>query len=138
MKKDNVPQDDANMFEGKTRELQYALDENGNYVAVKSVGWDAKNTVMQQAWDDVNEKINEARQAVVNGEKSPLYYHMVRNMMDVSLLAQYSGIWSFKVRQHLKPKTFNKLKEKTLNKYLSVFNFSSKEELLNINERGKD
>ena len=136
MKKEEVPQDDANMFEGKTRELQYALDEEGNYIAVKSVGWDAKNVVMQQAWDDVNEKINEARSEVMSGKKSVLYYHMVKNMMDVSLLAEYSGVWKFWVKRHLTPKGFRNIKEGTLNKYLSALNLTSLEDLQNIEAHG--
>lgn len=48
MKSKDVPQDDANMLQGKFKEPVYSLDENGNYVVVPSVGWDPKNAVMQE------------------------------------------------------------------------------------------
>ena len=50
MKTTDVPQDDANMLQGKFREPVYSLDAEGNYTTVKSVGWDAKNEVMKEAW----------------------------------------------------------------------------------------
>jgi len=49
MKDNEVPQDDANMMEGKFREPWDALDEDGKYTTVRSVGWDPKNVVMQDA-----------------------------------------------------------------------------------------
>lgn len=78
MKTTEVPQDDANMFEGKTHELQYAIDENGNYTTVKSVGWETKNQIMQQAWDVEKDKIQKALDAVLNGSKSPIYYFLYK------------------------------------------------------------
>ena len=76
MQKNEVPQDDEKMLDGKTKELQYALDENGQYVAVKSVGWMPKNIVMQQAWEEVNENIETALKEIADGKKSPIYFFM--------------------------------------------------------------
>ena len=42
MKTKDVPQDDANMLDGKLREPVYSIDEDGNYTTVLSVGWDTK------------------------------------------------------------------------------------------------
>jgi len=117
MKKNEVPQDDANMFEGKLREPCYVVDENGKYVTEQSVGWDAKNAVMQQAWDSINEKVEKIKQKVLDGKLSPLAYHMEKNQMDVKLLSKYVGLSRCKVKKHLKPKHFNKLDENTLKKY---------------------
>ncbi len=125
MKKDEVPQDDANMLQGKTRELQYALDKEGNYTAVKSVGWQAKNEIMQNAWDDIHEQVAAAKAAVLNGEKSTLYYHMVRKLMDVHILSGYSKIWQWRIKRHLQPKHFAKLSDKILNKYVAALDMPS-------------
>lgn len=124
MKSKDVPQDDANMLQGKFREPVYSLDKDGNYTTVKSVGWDPKNEVMQEAWDLVNEKIEIVKQKVIQGELSPIAYFIEKNLMDVSLLAKYMGLWKWTVKKHLKPKNFNKLSEEILEKYAKVFDIT--------------
>jgi len=136
MKSTEVPQDDANMMQGKFREPVYSLDENGKYTTVKSVGWDPKNEVMQEAWDVINEKVEATREKVLAGELSPIAFHLENNLMDVSLLAKYMGFWKFKVKRHLKPKHFNKLKDEVLERYAEVFDIS-KQELLDITKLKK-
>jgi len=133
MKTKEVPQDDANMMRGKFREPIYSIDENGNYTTVPSVGWDPKNAVMQQAWDNINEKVNEVREKVINGELSPLAYYMEKHIMDTSLLANYIGFRKWKVKRHLKPKYFNRLSDEIVEKYAEIFDLSA-EELKNIDK----
>ena len=132
MKAKDVPQDDANMLQGKLREPIYSLDENGNYTTVQSVGWNPKNEVMKEAWDQVNEKVENARNKVLSGELSPLAYYIEKNIMDIGLVANYMGIWRWTVKRHLKPKIFARLKEETLEKYARVFNIT-KEQLIDTN-----
>ena len=132
MKAKDVPQDDANMLQGKLREPIYSLDENGNYTTVQSVGWNPKNEVMKEAWDQVNEKVEHARNQVLSGELSPLAYYIEKNIMDIGLVANYMGIWRWTVKRHLKPKIFARLKEETLEKYARVFNIT-KEQLIDTN-----
>jgi hypothetical protein len=124
MKKKEVPQDDANMMQGKFREPVYSLDEDGNYTTVKSVGWDPKNAVMQQAWDHINEKVEETKQKVIEGQLSPIAYYMEKNIMDVALLSKYIGLWKWTVKKHLKPKHFNKLSENLIAQYADIFNIT--------------
>ena len=132
MKAKDVPQDDANMLQGKLREPIYSLDENGNYTTVQSVGWNPKNEVMKEAWDQVNEKVEHARNKVLSGEMSPLGYYIEKNIMDIGLVAKYMGIWRWTVKRHLKPNIFARLKEETLEKYARVFNIT-KEQLIDTN-----
>ena len=120
----NVPQDDANLFEGKGSELCYAVDENGNYIKAHSIGWDAKNTVINQAWDVVNEKITEAKMKCLEGKISPISFHMEKNLMDLSLLAKYVGISKWRVKRHLRVEAFKKLNRELLGKYAKVFDIS--------------
>ena len=54
MEKDKVPQDEG-ITAGITREVQYAVDENGKYVKTLSKGWEAKNIVNELAWEDNQE-----------------------------------------------------------------------------------
>ncbi|MDP2722595.1 MAG: hypothetical protein Q8O72_07555 [Bacteroidales bacterium] len=132
MKAKDVPQDDANMLQGKLREPIYSLDENGNYTTIQSVGWNPKNEVMKEAWDQVNEKVENARNKVLSGELSPLAYYIEKNIMDIGLVAKYMGIWRWTAKRHLKPKIFARLTEETLEKYARVFNVT-KEQLIETN-----
>jgi len=122
MKKNEVPQDDANMLEGKFKEPCYAVDEDGKYTTVKSVGWEAKNVVMQQAWDAVHEKVEEVKKSVEQGELSPIAYYLEKQVMDLSVLKGYTGYCKWKIKRHLKMKHFNKLKDHQLEKYADAFN----------------
>ena len=105
MKKDRVPQDDAQLLNGM-REVQYAVDENGKYVQVLSRGWDPKNAALQHALDTAAERAQLARAQVQAGELSPLGFHMERALMDPSLLAQYAGLRVRRVKKLLTPKGF--------------------------------
>ena len=131
MKTNDVPQDDANMLQGKFKEPVYSIDADGNFTTVPSVGWDPKNEVMKEAWDIVNEKIEHAKQEVLAGKKSPLAFYIEKNIMDIKLVASYMGMWRLTVKRHLKPKNFNKLSDETLRRYAEVFNITV-EQLLNI------
>lgn len=131
MKTKDVPQDDANMMQGKFREPVYSLDKDGNYTTVRSVGWDPKNAVMQEAWDVVNDKIEIARQGVLSGKLSPIAYYIEKNIMDTGLVAKYMGIWKWTVKKHLKPRNFAKLSDEVLEKYAKIFSIS-KDDLIDI------
>ncbi len=127
MKKHEVPQDDANMLEGKLKDPCYVVDENGKYITEYSVGWDARNVVMQQAWDSINEKVEEIKQKVLDGKLSPLAYHMEKSQMDNRLLSKYVGFSRCKVKRHMKPKNFNKLDHKILIQYAEALRIGVEE-----------
>ena len=127
MKSKEVPQDDANMMQGKWKDPIYTVNEDGEYTTSYSMGWDVKNTVMQQAWDNINEKVEEIRKRVLEGELSPIAYYMEKQIMDVGLLSKYMGLWKWKVKKHLKQKNFEKLSEELLYKYADIFDISSDE-----------
>lgn len=124
MKKEEVPQDDANMLEGKFKVVKYAVNEKGDYELVKSVGWEPENVVLAQAWDVINEKVEAARKRVAAGEASPLAYHMERNQMDADLLSDYMGFSARRVRQHMQPADFSALDADTLARYAEVLQVS--------------
>ena len=132
MKKKDVPQDEG-LMDGRFEDLCYAVDENGKYVQVLSSGWEPKNEAMKQAWEAINEKVEEARQEVLSGRFSPIYFFMVRNMMEVKLLAEYVELPKRKVKRHLKPANFNKLDKDVLVKYAEVFRIDV-DRLINFQE----
>ena len=123
MKKEDVPQDLSAL--GKiTKEVCYAVDGSGKYVTELSKGWDVKITALDTAWNDVENRIAAAKEKVMKNEASPLLYYMEHGLMDISLLAAYTGFWKWQIKRHLKPAVFKNLPEKKLKKYAEVFNVS--------------
>lgn len=112
------------MMRGKWKDPIYTVDENGNYTTSYSLGWEVKNAVMQQAWENINEKVARVQEKVISGELSPIAYYMEKHIMDAGLLAKYTGFWRWTVKKHLKQKHFQKLPENTLRKYADIFRLS--------------
>jgi hypothetical protein len=127
MNKEQVPQDEENLNEGKLAKLYYATDEKGHYVKVNSIGWEPETVAMQQAWDVVNGEVEDARQKVIQGEASPILYYLKKNIMTIGLLASYVGTLSLIVRLHCRPFFFKRMSRKTLEKYAYTFRISVEE-----------
>lgn len=117
MKTKDVPQHrEDSMLAGYQRAC-YALDEQGRYVVVGSVGWEVENVVNAQANDEVRAQIAAALARARRGAVSPLAYHMARRQMDVAMLAAYSGISRLRIRWHLRPSPFAHLPVTLLQRY---------------------
>ena len=127
MKKKDLPQDNEGIHEGKFKDLCYVVDQDGNYVTAQSTGWSPKNTAMLQAWEVIHEKVEETRHKVISGELSPIAYFMEKNMLDIKMLSQYTGIPKRKVKRHLKPVVFQDLDNETLEQYADAFDISVEE-----------
>lgn len=127
MKVKDVPQD-LKYYKGtNVRDINYAVDDNGKYTAVFSDGWDAKTEALDVAWEDVKERCAEILSRIRKGETSPLEYHAANNLMDVSLLASYTGMSKRTIKKHFNPKTFAKLDEETLGVYADALRISIEE-----------
>jgi hypothetical protein len=124
MNKEQVPQDEENLNEGKLAKLYYATDDKGHYVKVNSIGWEPETVAMQQAWDVVNNEVEDARQRVINGTASPVLYYLKKNIMTPGLVASYVGTLSLIVNLHCRPFFFKRLSKKTLEKYAYTFRIS--------------
>ncbi|MFD2146738.1 hypothetical protein [Mucilaginibacter antarcticus] len=110
--KEDVPQDLGAL--GKiTKEICYATDEAGKYTAQSSNGWDVKSTALDTAWNDVEERIATAKQKVLNNQASPILFFMEKTLMDLEILAGYTGFWQWQIKRHLKPEVFTGLSEKS-------------------------
>lgn len=123
MKKEDLPQEPGALSR-LTRELCYVKNEDGKYETALSKGWDVKKEALDSAWDNVNDRVEEARKAVANGEKSPVYYFMELRLMDLTVLAGYTGFFSFFIKRHLKPSVFRELSDKKLQKYADAFDIT--------------
>jgi len=127
-----VPQDSLDYKDrDKVKKLVYAVDKNGKYTGVGSVGWEAENVATKQAWDAIEEELAATEKMVREGILSPIAYFMKKRLMDLPLLAKYAGKWQWQVKRHMKPKGFNKLSQAMLQQYAAIFAIST-DELINF------
>ena len=125
MKKADVPQQES-MLEGHQRAC-YALDEQGRYVVVGSIGWELEKIVNGQANEEVRQAIATALARVRAGKASPLAYHMARRQMDAAMLSAYSGVSRLRIRWHLRPGPFARLPEALLRRYAEALDLTTGE-----------
>lgn len=135
MKKEDIPQDKTHLTKF-TREVVYAKNKDGHYEKLLSKGWDVKNDALDNAWEDLNELIKQAKEDVIDGKTSPIDYFMKLRIMEMDVLSAYTGIWQFFIKRHLKPDIFKKISQKTLTKYANTFDITI-EELTNFGKNIK-
>ncbi len=118
MRKKEVPQEEG-ILDG-CREIRYAVDDDGRYALAPSSGWEPTVAANRQAWDLIARQVEAVRQQVLDDELSPLAFHMERSQMDASLMAKYVGLAAWRVRRHLKPTVFRRLKPALIERYATV------------------
>lgn len=123
MKKEEIPQDNGALNK-LTKEVVYAVDNTGKYSAGLSTGWDIKTTALDAAWKDIEERVAAAKQKVISKQASPLLYFMELRLMDLGIVAAYTGFWKWTIKQHMKPAVFDRLSNKKLQHYATAFNVS--------------
>lgn len=123
MRKKDVPQD-LGALGRITKEVSYATDETGKYVTEQSIGWEVKTTALDIAWSDIEKRTEQAKQKVLRGQASPILYFMEKKLMDVSILAGYTGYHKWQVKRHLKLSVFNTLSQEKLQRYADVFDIT--------------
>lgn len=116
MEADSVPQDSSSTYANNKKAI-YAKDQKGKIRVVGSSGWIAEETVTKQALSDLEERALRAYCMVKSGEKSPLYYYMYAERMDLDLLAQSTGFFKWRVKRDFKPNVYAKISEKRLRVY---------------------
>jgi hypothetical protein len=128
MKVKEVPQDDVPDYtEGWLKKGNYALDDEGKYVMVPSKGWVVDEMINKMAYDEYKVKEEETRQAVLAGQKSPLAYYMELRQMTPDILGKTAGIAAFRVKRHLRPEIFAKLKPDVLDSYAKALDITMEE-----------
>jgi hypothetical protein len=120
MEDKDIPQD-LSKLNNVTKELCYAVDKDGNYTTALSTGWEIKAQALDIAWQDIYNRVEEAKLDVLNGKCSPITFYMEKKLMDLQILADYTGFWQWQIKRHRKPSIFNQLSEKILQKYSQVF-----------------
>ena len=123
MKIKDLPQDPS-VLDKFTKDVVYAEDDAGNYTTGLSRGWEVKAEALNIAWQDIEQRINDAKLKVNNGEASPVLFFMELRLMDFLTIAAYTGFWQWQIKRHINPALFKKLSDKKLKKYAAVFDIS--------------
>ena len=97
----------------------YKQDDNGKYVLETNHCWSEEVCVAAIVFE-VRANIEKARKEVLTGLKSPLCYHMEVRQMDPKFLGKAAGIAVFRVKRHLRPEIFAKLKSSVLDRYAAA------------------
>lgn len=128
---EDIPQEE-NLLYKYNRELFYSFDKEHKFSRKLNYQNTSNQIIIKQSWDAAEERLEEIKLRVLEGKLSPIAFFMEKNLMDIPMLAAYVELWKMKVRRHLKPKGFSKLKPEVLKKYADVFGIST-EELKNPN-----
>lgn len=123
MKKTDIPQDPSSL-NNYTKEVCYAVDEAGNYTTNLSTGWNVKAAALKLAWEDIENRITNAKEKVLDGKASPILFYMELKLMDITILSAYTGFYKWTIKRHLKPEIFNKLSHKKLKLYADTFDIN--------------
>jgi phenylalanyl-tRNA synthetase beta subunit len=73
------------------------------------------------------QELETIRKKVLDGQLSPLAYHLQTNLFNLNLLSSYTGISKRRIKKHLNPNHFEQLDEKTLSIYASIFEITVEE-----------
>ena len=131
MKKEELPQDKSSL-ENVTREICYVKNESGRYETGLSTGWEVKTIALDNMWNEIKRRTDQAKKDCLAGKVSPITYYFELQLMDISVLAGYTGFFQWQIKRHMSPSVFKKLRKKKLQKYADAFNISINE-LINFN-----
>lgn len=126
MKKNELPQDKS-ALDNFTREVCYIKNKDGKYETGLSTGWETKKVALDNAWEEIDRRVNDAKKSIANGEASPILYYQELKLMDMPILAGYTGFWPWQIKRHMKPAVFKRLSEKKLSVYAKAFEISLEE-----------
>jgi hypothetical protein len=123
VREDEVPQDSENSTYGGGSKLIYARNCQGDYVAVKSAGWDVEAQATRSALTQLRQACQSSWQRACQGETAALEYYMCLRHMDLALLSQTSGLAKWRVKRHLRPATYAKLPPRLVQRYAQALQF---------------
>jgi len=109
------------------RIVTYRPDEQGRVVARQDDGFEESRLVHERAWEVIHRDSARAWEEVRAGRRSPLFFHMVANLMHPDDLAAHARVWRWRVRRHLRPEVFRRLPRRLLERYAEVLGVTVEE-----------
>ena len=119
MKKDKIPNQPHEMYEGETKGL-YTVNAEGKYELSRTAGWEPETIALTQALEEIDRQTQQALIKVQQGSSSPLEYHMYAQRMDLAMLATAVDKFQWQVKRHFKPANFVKLTQQQIEIYAAV------------------
>ena len=104
----------------------YKHNDKGQYVLEADAPW-AEKVSVALIISSRRDNLEEIRKAVLAGQKSPICYYMEMRQMEPGMLAKAAGIAAFRVKRHLRPEIFAKLKPPVLNRYTKALRVTLEE-----------
>ncbi|WP_419233820.1 hypothetical protein [Aliarcobacter cryaerophilus] len=120
-----IPQEENSTLNGQQK-VMYAKNNSGEFSRV-NYGSSAEEFATLTAVNEYKVLELECLEEIKQGISSPIKYFMYKNRMDLSTLCSGVGMFSFRVKRHLKMKHFNKLNDEILQRYSNLFDISLKE-----------
>jgi hypothetical protein len=114
------------IFDDGLPKAYYKHDDKGRYVLETDAPW-AEKVSLALIVSSRRAELEEIRKAVLAGLKSPLCYYMEVRQLDPGMLAGAAGIATFRVKRHLRPEIFAKLKPSVLNRYTKALRVTLEE-----------
>lgn len=114
------------IFDDGLPKAYYKHDDKGRYVLETDAPW-AEKVSLALIMSSRRAELEEIRKAVLAGSKSPLCYYMEVRQLDSRMLAGAAGIATFRVKRHLRPEIFAKLKPSVLNRYAKALRVTLEE-----------
>ncbi len=121
MKVDEVPQDENQTYQGYGKKAVYAVNDGGRITKTTTSGWLVEEVILRDVVADFEEQAAEIKTKVLNGHVSPIAWFMCKRFLDVPLVSSALGISRWRVKRHLKPKIFKKLKPQLIEQYAELF-----------------
>jgi len=121
MDKDQVPQDKNHYLDKNFKTVVYALDNNGSYTKVPTIGWEPEHFAQKQAWDSVEEDVERIKNSVIEGKLSPIAYFTEKYCFSLRRLSHLTGFSKHQIKKHFKPEVFSTLDSATLETYSRAF-----------------
>lgn len=115
-----IPQEENSTLSGQ-KKVMYAKNNSGEFVRV-NYGSSAEEFATLTAVNEYKTLESECLKEIKQGISSPIKYFMYKNRMDLTTLCSGVGMFSLRVKRHLKMKYFLKLDDKILRKYAELFN----------------
>jgi len=109
------------------RELHYSFEPGKGYTRKVDYHYPGNQVIIKQSWDEAESRLKDISSKIRKGQLSPIAFYMEKNLMELPMLSDYTGFMQWRIKRHLKPKVFSKLKPGILLNYASVFNIGVNE-----------
>lgn len=115
------PDKNGNLIVTNSKRIRYAVDGKGEVSEEYEVLTEYANIVAGNVFDHFEERKDGARERVRKKKSSPIEYFMYHSNIEIDLVTALTGFSRREVKNHMKPRVFEKLDDAVLQRYAEVF-----------------